>query len=208
MIPLPNEVTRFRRHSSAFQTKTDSVEKFFERAIAASCGVAQLMVNAEPIGPLMAAANHSYTSRQATGPWYILIGDAFGFIDPLFSSGVMMAMSSAPIGAEAVDVWLADRKRGERRLLDYEREVWRSAAALSWLIHRINRPVFRDMLMSSTDLFDTRNGLLAILAGDFYDASRLLSPLHRFQLVYRVLHVLSKFGLRLRARGFSGRSTD
>jgi hypothetical protein len=120
----------------------------------------------------------------------------------------MMAMSGAALGAEAVEVWLDDQKRGKRRLRDYERKVRRSVTALSWLIHRINRPVFRDMLMSSTDLFDTRNGLLAILAGDFYDASRLLSPLRRFQLAYSVLHVLSKFGLRLRAHGLSGCSTD
>jgi hypothetical protein len=110
------------------------------------------------------------------------------------------------LGAEAVEVWLDDQKRGERRLRDYERKVRRSITSLSWLIHRINRPVFRDMLMSSTDLLDTRNGLLAILAGDFYDASRLLSPLRRFQLAYSVFHILSKFGLRLCAHGLSGRS--
>jgi hypothetical protein len=118
----------------------------------------------------------------------------------------MMAMSGAALGAEAVEVWLDDQKRGERRLRDYERKVRRSITALSWLVHRINRPVFRDMLMSSTDLFDTRNGLLAILAGDFYDASRLLSPLRRFQLAYSVFHILSKFGLPLCAYGLSGRS--
>jgi flavin-dependent dehydrogenase len=210
MIPLPDDVTSVGMVGTQafFKTRTGDLDGFFARAVAASCGVAGLMANAEPIGPLMAAANYSYTSRRAAGNGYILVGDAFGFIDPLFSSGVMMAMSGAALGAEAVEVWLDDQKRGKRRLREYERKVRRSVTALSWLIHRINRPVFRDMLMSSTDLFDTRNGLLAILAGDFYDASRLLSPLRRFQLAYSVLHVLSKFGLRLRAHGLSGCSTD
>jgi len=208
MIPLPDDVTSVGLVGTQafFKTRTGDLDGFFARAVAASCGVAELMANAEPIGPLMAAANYSYTSRRAAGNGYILVGDAFGFIDPLFSSGVMMAMSGAALGAEAVEVWLDDQKRGERRLRDYERKVRRSITALSWLIHRINRPVFRDMLMSSTDLFDTRNGLLAILAGDFYDASRLLSPLRRFQLAYSVFHILSKFGLRLCAHGLSGRS--
>jgi flavin-dependent dehydrogenase len=209
-IPLPDGVTSVGMVGTQafFKTKTGDLDGFFARAVAASCGIAELMATAEPIGPLMAAANYSYTSRRAAGNGYILVGNAFGFIDPLFSSGVMMAMSSAAFGAEAVEVWLDDKKRGERRSRDYERKVRRSVTALSWLIHRINRPVFRDMLMSSTDLFDTRNGLLAILAGDFYDASRLLSPLRRFQLAYSVLHVLSRFGLRLRAHGLSGCSTD
>ena len=44
-----------------------------------------------------------------------------------------------------------------------------------WLICRINTPVLRDIFMSSFDLFDTRNGLLAILAGDFYEKPSSLS---------------------------------
>jgi flavin-dependent dehydrogenase len=209
LIPLPNDVTSVGMVGTQafFKTKTGDLDSFFARAVAASHGIAELMVNAEPIGPVTAAANYSYTSRRAAGNGYILVGDAFGFIDPLFSSGVMMAMSSAAFGAEAVDVWLDDLESGERRLRDYERKVRRSIAALSWLIHRINRPVVRDMLMSSTDLFDTRNGLLAILTGDFYAAFRMMSPLRRFQLAYCVLHVLSKFGLRLRPHGRSRGST-
>ena len=62
-------------------------------------------------------------------------------------------------------------------------------------------PVLRDILMSSFDLFSTRNGLLAILAGDFYRTPRLLSPLRRLQLAYGCLFLLSKLGLPLRSSG-------
>src|ERR1700730_9723191 len=133
MIPLPDDVTSVGMVGTQafFKTRTGDLDGFFARAVAASCGVAELMANAEPIGPLMAAANYSYTSRRAAGNGYILVGDAFGFIDPLFSSGVMMAMSGAALGAEAVEVWLDDQKRGKRRLRDYERKVRRSVTALS-----------------------------------------------------------------------------
>jgi flavin-dependent dehydrogenase len=156
------------------------------------------MMNAEPIRPLVATANYSYDALRCAGDSYILIGDAAAFVDPLFSSGVMMAMSSAAFAAEVVDAWLADRRLGERLMFQYERRVRRGLNSLSWLIYRINTPVLRDIFMASFDLFNTRNGLLAILAGNFYETPKLLSPLRRLQLAYGCLYLLSKVGVRLR----------
>ena len=156
------------------------------------------MTNAEPLGPLVGCADYSYDSRSYVGDRYILVGDAAAFIDPLFSSGVMMAMSSAGFAADIVHVWLDDRKSGERRMRAYERKLRRGLHSLSWLIYRINNPVLRDIFMASFDLFNTRNGLLAILAGDFYEGPRFMPPLRRLQLAYGLLYLFSKLGFRLR----------
>jgi flavin-dependent dehydrogenase len=203
MIPLPDDVMSVGLVGtrSFFRTRTEDLDSFFARAVAASPSVAERMTNAEPIGSLVATANYSYSSRSYTGDGYILIGDAAAFIDPLFSSGVMMAMSSAAFAAEVVDAWLDNRKLGGRLMRDYERRVRRGLDSLSWLIYRINTPVLRDIFMASFDLFDTRNGLLAILAGDFYETPRLVSPLRRLQLAYGCLWLLSKVGARLRSEG-------
>jgi flavin-dependent dehydrogenase len=205
MIPLPDGVLSVGLvgKQAFFKTRTGNLDSFFARAIAASPSVVARMANAEPIGALVATANYSYDSRRCTGDGYILIGDAAAFIDPLFSSGVMMAMSSATFGAEAVDAWLDDRKLGERLMRNYERKVRRGLNSLSWLIYRINTPVLRDIFMASFDLFNTRNGLLAILAGDFYETPWLRSPLRRLQLAYVCLYLLSKAGLRLCAEGLT-----
>jgi len=80
----------------------------------------------------------------------------------------------------------------------YERRVRRGLHSLSWLIYRINTPVLRDIFMAPFDLFNTRNGLLAILAGDLYEKPSLLSPLRRLQLVYGCLYLLSKVRVRIR----------
>ncbi len=113
----------------------------------------------------------------------------------------MMAMSSADFAADVVHAWLDNRKLGERLMRDYQRNVRRGLNTLSWLIYRINTPVLRDIFMASFDLFNTRNGLLAILAGDFYETPRLVSPLRRLQLAYGCLYLLSKLGVRLRTSG-------
>jgi flavin-dependent dehydrogenase len=203
MIPLPDDVMSVGMVGtrSFFRTRSEDLDSFFARAVAASPSVAERMVNAEPITPLVATGNYSYDSRHYAGNGYILIGDAAAFIDPLFSSGVMMAMSSAAFGAEVVHAWLDDRKLGRRLMRNYEHRVRRGLNSLSWLIYRINTPVLRDIFMASFDLFNTRNGLLAILAGDFYEQPRLLSPLRRLQLTYGCLYLLSKVGVNLRTKG-------
>jgi flavin-dependent dehydrogenase len=207
MIPLPDGVMSVGvvGDQTFFKARTGDLGSFFACAIAASPSVADRMASAEPIGPLTATANYSYDSRRATGDGYILVGDAFAFIDPLFSSGVMMAMSSAAFGAEAVEAWLDDRRRGERLLRDYEYKLRRGLDALSWLIARINTPVLRDMFMASIDLFNIRNGLLTVLAGDFYETPPFMSPLRRLQLAYAALYVAAKLGFRLRGGGLTCR---
>ena len=163
------------------------------------------MANAEPLGPLTACADYSYDSRSYVGDSHILIGDAAAFIDPLFSSGVMMAMSSAEFGATVVEGLLDRAQSRERLVRDYEKKIRLSLGSLSWLIYRINSPLLRDIFMSSFDLFNTRHELIRILAGDFYEQRSLLSPLRRLQLAYGCLFILSKFGFRL-GRGHAATS--
>src|SRR5215471_2874976 len=203
MIPLPDDVMSVGLVGtrSFFKTRTDDLDSFFARAIAASSSVAERMVDAEPIGPLVATGNYSYASQRYGGDGYILIGDAAAFIDPLFSTGVMMAMSGGAVGADVVHAWLDDNCLGRRLMRKYERRVRCGLNSLSWLIYRINTPLLRDIFMSRFDVFNTRNGLLAILAGDFYETPKLLSSLRRLQLAYGCLYVLSKVGVRLRAEG-------
>jgi flavin-dependent dehydrogenase len=205
MIPLADDVMSVGMVGtrSFFRTKRESLDSFFARAVAASPSVAERMIKAEPIGPLVATGNYSYDSWRYAGDGYLLIGDAAAFIDPLFSSGVMMAMSSAAFGAEVVHAWLDDRKLGGQLMRSFERRMRRGLRSLSWLIHRINSPVLRDIFMASFDLFNTRNGLLAILAGDFYEKPSLLSPLRRLQVAYGCLYLLSALHIRLRTDGLS-----
>jgi flavin-dependent dehydrogenase len=190
-----NHERRGRRRTGLFQAynRTDDLNGILARALAASPSATDRMAKAELIRPLVGTGNYSYGARRIAGNGYTLTGDAFAFVDPMFSTGVLMAMSSGALAAEAIDVWLENRKAGERLLRSYERKMRRGLEAISWLIHRINTNVLRDMFMSSIDMFDIRNGVVAILAGDFYEKPGLFSPLRRCQLAYGVLYGLSKW---------------
>jgi len=203
MIPLPDEVMSVGVVGTPafFKAKGGNIDALFAEAVTATPSLAAHMAKAEPLGPLTACADYSYDSQSYVGENHILVGDAAAFIDPLFSSGVMMAMSSAAFAAIAVDGLLEGRQPRERIVREYERKIRRSLTSLSWLIYRINAPILRDLLVSSFDLFNTRHELITVLAGDFYDRRRFLSPLRRLQLAYGCLLLLSKFGFRLRGGG-------
>lgn len=205
MIPLPDNMMSVGVVGTRafFRAKGGDIGALFAEAVAATPSLAAHMANAEPLGPLTACADYSYDSRSYVGESHILIGDAAAFIDPLFSSGVMMAMSSASFAATAVAGLLDGRQPRERIVREYESRIRRSLTSLSWLIYRINAPILRDLLVSSFDLFNTRHELITVLAGDFYDRRRLLSPLRRLQLAYGCLLLLSKFGFRLQGGGIT-----
>jgi flavin-dependent dehydrogenase len=205
VIPLPDDVMSVGvvGRPALFKARDTSLDVLFARAISACPSLARQMANAEPIGSLLACADYSYDAQKYVGESYILVGDAAAFIDPLFSSGVMMAMSSAAFGATVVDAVLDGTQSRAHLARDYERKIRLSLGALSWLIYRINDPILRDILMSSFDLFKTRQQLITILAGDFYARHSVLSPLRRLQLAYACLFFLSKFGFRLGPGGIA-----
>jgi flavin-dependent dehydrogenase len=65
-------------------------------------GLKPRLVNAKRAGPFRAAKEYSYRSKQVAGDGWVLVGDAFGFLDPLYSSGVLLALKSGSLAADAV----------------------------------------------------------------------------------------------------------
>ena len=60
-------------------------------------------------------------AERMAGEGYVLVGDAYAFVDPVFSSGVFLAMNSALLGAEAVDGSLRDPARRKALRAQFDR---------------------------------------------------------------------------------------
>ncbi|HUQ69168.1 MAG TPA: NAD(P)/FAD-dependent oxidoreductase, partial [Planctomycetaceae bacterium] len=60
------------------------------------------LTNATRAADFFAAKEYTYRTRQAAGDGWVLVGDAFGFLDPLYSSGVLLALKSGSLAADAV----------------------------------------------------------------------------------------------------------
>ena len=70
-------------------------------------GLQPRIAHAGRVAPFSAAKEYSYRSRQVAGDGWVLVGDAFGFLDPLYSSGILLALISGAQAADAIAAGLA-----------------------------------------------------------------------------------------------------
>ena len=113
-----------------------------------------------------------------------MLGDAYAFIDPVFSSGVYLAMQSAFDGAEAVATALdrpaaypAARRRFERRMQHGPRQF-------SWFIQRMTNPMMRELFMHPANPLRMQEAVLSLLAGDIHGKTPIWTSLALFKGVY------------------------
>lgn len=79
-------------------------------------GIKQRLAGARRVGKVFITADFSYRSRRVAGDGWVLIGDAFGFLDPVYSSGVMLALKSGEYAADAIHAGLEAGDLSGRRL--------------------------------------------------------------------------------------------
>ena len=104
MIPLDAEKTSIGlvqtlEHYKATGMKPDEC---FEHVVATAPEIRKRMLNAERVGDYRVVSDYTYRYHQNAGPRWLLIGDAAGFIDPIFSSGVMLSIKSGYLAATKV----------------------------------------------------------------------------------------------------------
>ena len=176
------------------KSRRSSPENFLWDTIALCPGVNERMRDAELAGPAQATGNYSYTSERMYGEGYLLVGDAFAFVDPVFSSGVYLAMTSAEKAADAVDACLKDPSSRDRNLAQLEQQVRRGIRTFSWFIYRFNTPAMRNLFMSPRNIFGVENAVISMLAGDVFRRTPIALPILLFKAIYYVTFAANAVG--------------
>jgi flavin-dependent dehydrogenase len=172
------------------KTRQKPVQDFFFDLIALCPALAERLQDAELVSEVEATGNFSYTCDRSHGATYLLLGDAYAFIDPVFSSGVMLAMNSAFVGVDAVDACLRRPQHAAKALRHFDRMMKHGPKAFSWFIYRVTNPTMRDMFMSPRNIFRVKEALLSVLAGDIFGKT----PIWRSLRVFKTLYYLSSLG--------------
>lgn len=160
------------------------LDAFLADTIALSPALVERLQGASRISPVEATGNFSYTTDHTHGPHYILLGDAYAFIDPVFSSGVMLAMQGAFFGADAVHACLSEPGRSKAAMARFDKLVRHGPKAFSWFIYRMTSPTMRDLFMGPRNLLRMKEALLSLLAGDIYGKTPIWPSLLAFKAVY------------------------
>ena len=189
MIPLPDGVMSVGavcRPDYLKQRKGRTVE-FLLDTLKLSPALWQRVQHAGLIdGEVRVTGNYSYDSSRMGGPGWILVGDAFAFLDPVFSSGVYLAMSGAEQAADVVDRALREPTREMALLRRLEKRQRAGMARFSFFIYRFNGPVMQQMFRQPRNTWQLEQGVISMLAGDLFDTPKVLWRLKLFKLVYAI----------------------
>ncbi len=187
MIPLPGDVMSVGavcRPEYLKQRRGRTVE-FLIETLKQNPALWQRLQNAELIDDeIRVTGNYSYDAKRMGGPGWVMVGDAFAFLDPVFSSGVYLAMSGAEQAVEVVDQSLRHPRREAGLLRKMERRQRAGMARFSFFIYRFNGPVMRQMFREPRNVLQLEQGVISMLAGDLFDTPKVLWRLQLFKLVY------------------------
>jgi FADH2-dependent halogenase len=138
--------------------------KAFWAAINASEFVSQRLAKAKPLSEVKTLADFSYHNRKLTGPRLIRIGDAAGFMDPIFSAGVFLAMWSGKIAAQAISKSLEDGSAAH--LEKYDRRVMKAMQVYWRLVENFYTTPFMELFMQPKPGLDIPAAVVAVLGGE------------------------------------------
>jgi flavin-dependent dehydrogenase len=171
--------------------RTKPVKDFFLDTIAMCQALSERLAQATMTSEVAATGNFSYACGRTHGPNYLLIGDAFSFIDPVFSSGVMLAMQGGFVGADTVDVCLRQPRQAGSALKKFDRAMRIGPNVFSWFIYRVANPTMRDMFMAPRNIWHTKEAVLSVLAGDVFGKTPTRIPLLAFKGIYYAASLLN-----------------
>jgi len=197
LIPLPDGVMSvgFVGNQTAFRKRSGTPHEMFLARLAGSPTVSARMRNATLVNEVFSTGNFSYDAACSWGEGYLMIGDAFAFLDPVFSSGVLLAMTGADRGVDVADAWLTDPARGRKLARRMEREMRHAMGRIAWLIYRINTPALRLLFMSPRNTLRMRDGLVSLLAGNLRGNLGAVLPVLAFKMVFHVLAFALRLGI-------------
>ena len=194
-IPLPDGVISvgFVGNPSAFKGRPGSPSDLFYDRIRRSPTLRARMGEARAVTEVFSAANYSYRSAAGFGPQHMLIGDAYGFVDPMFSTGVLMAMTGGQRGAAVAAAALANPARGQVMAATACRDLGRAMDRISWLIYRINEPALHRLFFAPRNVLRMRDGLINLIAGNLGGGWRAELPVLAFKIVYHMTKTFGRF---------------
>jgi flavin-dependent dehydrogenase len=143
-------------------------EAALERCIGEQPMVLERMTRAERVSPVYSAGDYSYRNARLFGDRWLLAGDAAGFIDPVFSSGVFLAIMSAEKAADALDEILNDESKKRRLFKDYSRRVnYVMDVYLTFVTSWYRRSKeFTEVFLNPTETLQLAPAVNAVLAGN------------------------------------------
>ncbi|WP_144900455.1 NAD(P)/FAD-dependent oxidoreductase [Luteimonas cucumeris] len=186
LIPLQDDVMSVGAvcFPEFLKQRRGDTESFLMKALESEPQVWARMQGAQRVAPVHVTGNYSYTCTRMAGPGWVMVGDAYAFVDPVFSSGVYLGMNSAEHAAAVVDGAL--REPGHEAALQraMDRRLRRGLKHFTWFIYRFTTPVMQALFNAPRNVWQVEQAVISMLAGDVFDNRAVLRRLRLFRAIY------------------------
>ena len=171
-IPLPEDTVSVGvvAERDYLYREGKNLEAIFDREALANRWIADHLAPGARCQPIRITAEYSYRSRYCAGDGLVLAGDAFTFLDPVFSSGVLLALLGGERAAHAVDAAIEAGDFRATRFASYGADLCEGIEAMRKLVYAFYEETFSfgKLLKSRPDLQgDLTDCLIGNLAKDF-----------------------------------------
>lgn len=124
-------------------------ETMFQREIGENRWIQEHLATGTCTGEYWLTSEYSRHSKYGASPGLLLVGDAFAFLDPVFSSGVMLALKSGVLAGDAVHAALQADDLSPERFADYGRMLRQGVESMRKLVYAFYDPnfSFKDVVM-------------------------------------------------------------
>ncbi len=186
LIPLQGDVMSVGAvcFPEYLKTRRGENEAFLMRTLESEPQVRARLQGAQRVVPVHVTGNYSYTCTRMTGPGWVMAGDAYAFVDPVFSSGVYLGMNSAEQAAQVVDGALREPAREAALQRAMETRLKRGLKHFQWFIYRFTTPVMRHLFNHPRNIWQVEQAVISLLAGDVFDNRAVVRRLRLFRFIY------------------------
>jgi flavin-dependent dehydrogenase len=191
--------------SRRFKERPGTVEQLFEESVARTPEVNDLLSGSKRTMDVQAIADYSYSTPRISGDGFCLVGDAACFLDPVFSTGVLLAMESAELAASSVDRALRSKGRVDAAdFREFERIYRGAVRRFAGFVHGFYQPHMLETFYTPAPNPWIERGVTTVLGGGVFHPTL---EARFWILVFHLSAALMRVVQALRGRGAFERAT-
>lgn len=193
-VVLPKEIYAEKRGA----TLAEQLDQCVRETPAAEA----LLASARRVSEVRFDADYSYESQHYAGDRWLIAGDAGAFLDPIFSTGVLLAMQAGLEAADTLDAALRADDFSRRRFTAYERAIRKRYRYFRRFAVGFYDPAFRDVFFVRDAPFGIRRAVVSVLAGNWRPS---LATRLRVAAFFLLIEVQRRVGFAPRLRDLAPR---
>jgi flavin-dependent dehydrogenase len=186
-IPLENDITSVGVVADPeylVQGRGQDLAKIFNEEVEKVESVRRRIAGAERVDKIYSIVDYSYRSRCNAGDGFILIGDAYGFLDPIYSSGVLLALKMAELAADSIHDAFRNNDFSAARLGQFQSKLDQGIESMRKLVYAFYNEGF-SFSKFLEKYPEQRMNIITLLMGDVFKegVDNIYEPMADFAVI-------------------------